>query len=444
VVEIEFFGGVGVIGGSKVSVSTEHSRVMFDCGSDLPLAADLFAPPVLPRPGRELADLVAVGQTRWIPGLFDPAHSDPRAESRDPRAESRGPRAAPVDDRELGVFVSHAHVDHDGLLGFLRQGLVVHASPETVRLEQALAASGKAPTGRPVDWQSVPYGDVVTVGDITVEFIPVDHDVPGASALLVTTPQGRIAYTGDLNLHRDGGLRTRAFAERVAGVDVLLSETTGLSFDEERPLAGEDEILGRFLEVCGRPGLQLVSLYERDIDRAQRWITAAADLGRRIVWPSAMATTLAGYGVSDVVTWVDHRQASAHLDLATITLDEVRAAPASYVVQLASTDPAQLLDLPVTASTVWVHSQGEPLGPFMSDWAPFQAWLDHAGIETVQAGSSGHATGADLQQLVNDIAPGVVFPFHGFKPERLVGPRRTVLPAYGVRYRLDGAEIGPA
>ena len=40
--------------------------------------------------------------------------------------------------------------------------------------------------------------DVIKVGEISVEIVPVDHDAYGASALLIRTPDHFITYTGDL------------------------------------------------------------------------------------------------------------------------------------------------------------------------------------------------------------------------------------------------------
>ncbi len=39
--------------------------------------------------------------------------------------------------------------------------------------------------------------DVIKVGEIEVEIVPVDHDAYGAAALLIRTPDHYIAYTGD-------------------------------------------------------------------------------------------------------------------------------------------------------------------------------------------------------------------------------------------------------
>lgn len=439
---IEFFGGLGVIGGSKVCVSTHQARVVFDCGADLPRTPDLFRPPVRTRPGRSLHDAVAIGQTRWIPGVFDPAQ---RPASIPPHPHDNRDLH---DNREIGLFVSHAHIDHDGLLGHIREDLVVHASPETIALHQALALAGRGPAGRPIAWQ--PVTAPITIGDLTVEFVPVDHDVPGAVAMLIDSPDGRIAYTGDINFHRDHGSRSYDFVTRARGVHVLLSETTSLSSEEELAIRSEEEILDIFIATLVRPGLQLVSLYERDLDRAQRWIRAAAENGRTIVWPGGPAAVLTAAGLTGVTTWdsshpqaLHHQQAHtdavrAGLACRTVSLGEVAATPQSFVVQPDATDPAALVDLPLGARTAWVHSQGEPLGPFMPDWGPFTDWLAHLDIEIVEAGSSGHATPNDLRAMVETIAPAVLFGFHGFRPERLIGPGRTVSGDYGVQYRLDG------
>ena len=42
--------------------------------------------------------------------------------------------------------------------------------------------------------------DVIKVGEIEVEIVPVDHDAYGAAALLIRTPDHFIAYTGDLQV----------------------------------------------------------------------------------------------------------------------------------------------------------------------------------------------------------------------------------------------------
>ena len=448
---IEFFGGIGVIGSSKIMISTPTARVLLDMGLDIPAERDLFRAPVRERPGFELRDRLAVGFAPEIPGVYDPAQLDPGATLGRP------------DHRSTAVFLSHAHLDHDGALGFLRPDVPVHAHPDTVLLEAAIAVSGTGgPGNRP---ELTPMTGTVTVGDIAVEAVPVDHDIPGACGFLVTTPDGTLAYTGDLNFHRDGARFSQGFVDRAAGVDMLVTETTMLSFDIPAG-AGEPrteaEVLDLAEEAMSRaPGLALVSMYVRDVDRAQRLMARAAAHGRTMVWPGQSAALLHHLGVEGVTTWdgsrpqtrchveaVARAEASGHGRIRTVSLDAVRASPSSFLIQPDVSDVPSLLDLPLAAPhrppgtfLPFIHAQGEPLGPFMANWHTYMEWLERLDVTFVGIGSSGHATGEALHKMVMDIHPGVVVPIHGFRPEALQVDVPRLLPEYGTSYTLNGRAL---
>ncbi|MBC3842505.1 hypothetical protein GXW82_26875 [Streptacidiphilus sp. 4-A2] len=72
-VAIEFWGGLGVIGGSKIMIEDGGHRVLLDIGLDIPSGRDPFRRPVQLRPGRELSDRLRMNAAPRIPGLFDPA-----------------------------------------------------------------------------------------------------------------------------------------------------------------------------------------------------------------------------------------------------------------------------------------------------------------------------------------------------------------------------------
>lgn len=444
-VSVEFFGGLRVIGSSKIMVSTPTARVLLDFGLDIPGEVDLFRAPVHERSEHRLRDRLAVGFAPDVPGIYDPLQLP----------EDSPPGLS--DSRETAIFLSHAHIDHDGALGFVRPELPIYAHPDTARLEEAIVLAG---TGAAFKVRAMPAE--ITVGDLRVEAIPVDHDIPGACGFLVHTPEGTLAYTGDLNFHRDSALRSGAFVRAVSGLDMLVTETTMLSFvpAEDQSFAAprsEAEVLavaGDAIESA--PGIALLSMYERDVERAQRFISLCRQKGRVLVWPGQQAVLLASFGVSGVVTWDKSRpQRAAHCEALArlavvapermpqqVSLASVRASPSNFVVQPDVQDVPSLLDLPLQnladASVPFIHAQGEPLGPFMANWATWLEWLEKLGILFVAAGSSGHATGESLHKMVMDINPGVVVPIHGFRPEALQVDVPTLLPNYGVRYRLDG------
>jgi ribonuclease J len=421
---VEFWGGVGVIGSSKVLITEGDHRVLLDFGLDIPRGTDLFRPPVAPRAHRYLADRLRVGAAPRLPGLYDPAMVEPG----DALGE-QGPATA--------VFVSHAHIDHCGLVGTLRPGIEVHAAPETVAVMRALTAAGDGLPGGDPDWQPLADEQPLGFGPLTVERITVDHDVPGASGYLVTTSDGVLAFTGDIRFHGRAPERAWRLAERAAGCEMFVTEGTALGLPVfPGPVRTEDDVVRDFAAALedARGDLVLLAMYPRDLERVAEFVEVAGAAGRRILWGDPVAAFLRQLGVAGVVAYSE------------VGLQEVQADPGAFVYQPDLRDLRgipDLADLPVGDRTVWLHANGEPLGPFESRWALFMEWLDVLGIPLRRIGSFGHATADDLHTLVHRVAPRTVVPIHTDAPERLhpVGGPARLLPVLAQRYDLGGHPI---
>ena len=97
--------------------------------------------------------------------------------------------------------------------------------------------------------------DVIKVGEIEVEIVPVDHDAYGAAALLIRTPDHFIAYTGDLRLHGYHPERTKEFCQLAKHTDLLMMEGVSISFPERESdpdtieVASEKELVAAFVEL---------------------------------------------------------------------------------------------------------------------------------------------------------------------------------------------------
>jgi ribonuclease J len=416
---IEFWGGLGVIGGSKVAVRDGGHRVLLDIGMDIPSGGDLFRLPVRARPGRELADRLRIGTAPRLPGLYDPAVLDPG----DPLGEPGEPTA---------VFVSHAHIDHVGMAGFVRPDVPVHAHRETVALLRALDAAGQGLPGGDPEWRPLEPGERTAVGPMEVECVPVDHDVPGASGYLVRTSAGTLAFTGDIRFHGRHPELSWEFAARARHCDVLVTEGTTLGWDPPARQRTEDDVARDFAAALAEtPGLVLLSLYPRDIERVRELTALAGEAGRTVLWAERIAAFLRAYGLPDVRS-LGEQEAEA-----------LAAAPKEFVVVPDPDELPALLDLPLgpgRPESLFVHANGEPLGPFEPRWAPFQDWLRALGVPLRQIGCSGHASQDDLHALVERVRPLVLFPIHTTAPARLhplLGTRR-VIAEYGVGYGMNG------
>ncbi|MEQ8367332.1 MAG: ribonuclease J, partial [Roseicyclus sp.] len=101
------------------------------------------------------------------------------------------------------IFITHAHEDHVGALGHLWARL---KAPVYCRRFTALHAMRKLQdAGQSPDEVRVvlPYPETVEVGPFRVQFAPVSHSIPEASALIIDTPAGRVVHSGDFKIDRD-------------------------------------------------------------------------------------------------------------------------------------------------------------------------------------------------------------------------------------------------
>jgi ribonuclease J len=106
---------------------------------------------------------------------------------------------------------------------------------------------------------------------------------------------------------------------------------------------------------------------------------------------------------------------------------EVRADPARFAVQLSFENLPALIDLAPPAGSVYVHSNGPPLGRFDPAHQVMEAWLERLGLGYAHLGSSGHSWPADIERTVREVGPGLVIPVHSRAPAALQLPGVPVL-----------------
>lgn len=68
--DISFWGGVGVVGSSKVLIEQDGWRVLVDFGIEFSSPRSLYRGDVSPRPEHFLKDLLRVGSAPSVPALY--------------------------------------------------------------------------------------------------------------------------------------------------------------------------------------------------------------------------------------------------------------------------------------------------------------------------------------------------------------------------------------
>lgn len=381
------FLALGTPTGLKFVVERGGDRAIFDFGREHNPGGAPFAQGIEPRPGRELADLLALGVAPRIDGVYAGA------------------------DGRTSMFISHLHLDHTGLVRYVDPSLPLYYPAAMEPLRAGAAEAGEVPWRDPAGIP-VPDRGRVTIGEIEVEFVAVDHDLPGATGFVIRTPDLTIAFTGDNRRHGTRPDVTEAYARAARGADVLIQEAVSMGW-EDGERSTEAEVRARFDDVLSAcAGLAVVNLYPMNRDRVAAFGEACRRHGRRLLMEPAPART-AG--------WPDVLDAEG--------VDRARRHPDGFCVQLGFRSLPTLIDLAPPAGSVYIHSDGAPLGRFDPAYRVMGEWCARLGLALVTLSSSGHARPRDVERMVREIDPRVVLPVHTIAPERLevAGVRRLLV-----------------
>lgn len=456
---ITVLGGERTIGGTLILVEERGARLLFDCGMPYNPAADHFSA-VRRRSGRELSDLIVTGLVPYIPGVFAPQFTEHVPASVRPIvAATQGP---------VAVALSHSHLDHAHLAGFVDVGVPLHASAPTARIVDLLGRTGRALGGPP---SSLHACAEFAVGSISVRFLPVDHDVCGARGMLIETSDGIIAYSGDLRLHGSHPEYTLGFARAAceSGASVLILEGTRLgatpTLDPALPIAPDDRVEDDVAPEIARglraipDRLGIVLLTPENGERVEALASAASTAERMLVMdPRSLAFTVAALGrpmnaphaiyagsTSDThedASVVEGRVSGGTTQTLRVSTADLARAPGQYLLELPFGRFAELLDIRNACDGGAVFaSNGPPLGRFDPAWASLEWWAGTLGLDIIDAGCSGHASAHDLALIARHSRAPMVMCIHSHQPELLpISANRLLLPERGRPYDLSAMQ----
>ncbi len=184
-----------------------------------------------------------------------------------------------------GFFITHGHEDHIGSIPYAMQQVMcpVHGTAMTnglIRLkleEHGLDKKVKLVTHKP--------GEVVKAGCFSVEFIHVNHSIADAVSFCITTPVGKVIFTGDFKIDPsspDGMTDLARFGELGnEGVLALLADSTNV----ERPgMSPSENTVAEGLDRQFRNCDQriIVTTFASNMYRIQSVLNTAHRYGRKV------------------------------------------------------------------------------------------------------------------------------------------------------------------
>ncbi len=328
--------------------------------------------------------------------------------------------------RVRGIVLSHGHEDHVGALPHLLRELpvTVYGTPLTMGLlARKLEGQGVGNLGR--FFHVVPTGQKVRLGTFTVEFVHVNHSIPDAAALVVHTPVGVVAYTGDFKFDQtpvDGRYtdmrRLSELGER--GVLLLLSESTRAEYPGYTPSEAQvDQRLEPiFLQAAGRV---LLSTVATNLHRVQQVLQHAARQGRKV--------TLVGQSLVEAVQVAQDLGFLEYPRGLLVSWEELASLPPRQQVVLASGsqgNPLAMLapqamggerDFRLMDGDTVIILAGEPLANRRTTAHIIdELFLEGARVyHALENGvsPSGHASQEELKMMINLLQPQYFMPVHG-------------------------------
>lgn len=386
------------IGGSCVEVQQDGQRVLIDLG--LPLDAELNESCHLPK----------------NVGVVDG-----------------------IDPSLLGIFISHPHLDHFGLLAHVSSTIPIGIGGAARRI--LATAAPFLPGNWPVPTRGWEYqsGQSFDVGPFRITPFLVDHSAYDAYALLIESGGRRLFYSGDFRAHgRKAVLFERMMSSPPKDIDALLVEGSSLGrLDDDQRFPTEFDVEAQLVELLSATdGLALVHTSAQNIDRMVSIFRASKRTGRKLVIDLYAAAILEATGNEnipqsdwrDIALFVPQAQRLQIKENAWFDLLKRHAAHRLYIEDLQKTPkkftllfrPLHRFDLErakCLEGAKYVYSQWEGYWE-QGSYNAVRDWLEGHGIPKHSIHTSGHASPSDLKTFVAALAPRKVIPIHSFMPER--------------------------
>ncbi len=415
-----------------MELAAEGARLILDLG--LPLVDEDGEPFEFAPGDRTAAQLVADGVLPDVEGLY--AHDRPGV---------------------AGVVISHGHMDHYGLAGYLHPEVPVHASEGTcalIRVTEGFLGRGPALhrlrvlAKRPGEKNRY---ESTQIGPFRVQPFAVDHSAPDATALAVSAGGKTVLYSGDL---RCGGRTSFRFGnllrEAPQGVDALLLEGTTLGSGREPP-STELDVERRMTALLGSADdLALVFCSSQNLDRLVSAYKAARRNRRALVIDLYTAYLLRQLApLSDAVPQFDwpglrvlyawrHAQRLADMGQREFLYEVARAGARVKAEEIARSPQRFFVLARAGRGLQRVCSWARDPWRIVAIWSMWEGYLrrdpsvertfDGLGARFRVVHTSGHASADQLRQLVSSLSPRRVVPVHTFSPGAFAGFHHNARP----------------
>ena len=450
---LTFYGGLDEIGGNKILLENRGTRIFLDFGKSFVARSRYYEWTDKPRIANGVGDFLTLGILPDIDGIY-----------RDDLLDLAGRKKNP--DRFVdGVVLSHAHSDHSDYVSFLREDIPIWMGATTRDIIESLEDERQAniefeitkfkrryPSESKKD-EGLATREINTfttsskefsIDSIRIEPVHVDHSLPGCYGFIITTSDRTIVYSGDLRIHGNKSEMTREFVSKAAGAkpDVMLCEGTRIS---EMVSQTEEDVHQTCFQVIQHASNHFIfaDFSYKDIDRFGTFYSIARETGRKLVINARSARYLRALArrksslqiprVEDdnIVVFKPKQKSGRYDDLdydatdralynqikdSCWTAKEVKDNQSKVIMTIGAYSVDEIIDIQPSGG-IYLHSASEPHNEEgETDEERMMKWMEKFDLSRVHAHCSGHASGLDINAIVDTIQPKMLIPIHTEHP----------------------------
>lgn len=328
-------------------------------------------------------------------------------------------------DKIAGIFLTHGHADSIGALPYILRDHDIPVFGSKLTIELAKIAVQRENRRRKNDLFHVIDADTeIEFKNANVSFFKTTHSIPDSLGIDISTKEGEIVYTGDFKFdpsakkgYRTDFVRLSEIAQK--GVLALLSDSTNAeaNFPNDRQTSIEKYIYNIFENYDGRI---IAAAKASNIVRVQEIFQAAAATGRHVFLTGRDAGKIVytamklGYLNVPKGLLVHSKDLKKIPDNELVILETGRMGEPLKSLQKMATNRHRMIKIKkgdlVFIATTPSHSV-ETMVAQTSDM------IYRAGGTVKELGrdkhTSGHATGRDLQMLIDTLKPKFLIPVIG-------------------------------
>ncbi len=326
-------------------------------------------------------------------------------------------------DKVKGFVITHGHEDHIGALPYVLREVNVPIYSTKLTLALITNKLKEHNLVNTTKLKEVKHGQVINLGDFSIEFIKTNHSIQDASALAIYSPAGIVVHTGDFKVDYTPVFGDAIDLQRFAeigrkGVLALMCDST----NAERPgFTMSERTVGRVFENLFneyKNSRIIIATFASNVDRVQQIINTAYRFGRKVA--------VEGRSMVNVISTASELGYLRVPDQTLIEIDQVKNYPDEQVVLITTGSQGEsMAALSRMAANIHKKIVIKPNDAIIFSSHPIpgnekavskvinELTMKGAKVIFQDAHVSGHACQEEIKLLYSLVRPKYAIPVHG-------------------------------